>query len=157
MFPRLLSPRILAFSALGLVAACGNGSARPVEAAVIPAPPSSASPAARAVAADDPPAAPAPESDPKPATPAPQGDTCGLKATLREVTPKNEGGYALTLTNNGKKAVILVVPGDGSEAGWRTPEITWIATSNGKPGVREEGGRCGMMNAIASVPIRPFP
>lgn len=84
----------------------------------------------------------------------PQGDTCGLRATLRELPPKDGfARYTLTLTNGSKKPVSLVVPGDGSEAGWRTPAITWIATANGQPATRAEGGRCGMMNPIAASEI----
>ena len=97
---------------------------------------------------------PDPAGSPLPAAAVQKSDTCGLRATLRELPPKDGfARYTLTLTNDGKKPVSLVIPGDGSEAGWRTPTLTWIATTSGKPGVAKEGGRCGMMNAIAESEI----
>lgn len=85
---------------------------------------------------------------------APQGDTCGLRAKLRAL-PSTDGfpHYALTLTNGGKKTVRLVLPGDGSEVSWRTPSLTWIATSHGKPAPRADAGRCGLSNSIAEDEI----
>jgi hypothetical protein len=107
-----------------------------------------------AAAPEQPPA----EAPPGPAVDAPQGDTCGLRARLRAL-PSTDGfpHYALTLTNGGKKPVRLVIPGDGSEVGWRTPMLTWIATANGKPAAPAEAGRCGLSNAIAEDEIFDLP
>jgi len=146
-----MSPRTILGALLAAVAlACGgNAPPRPVEVAVIP-PNAPSAPLPSSTSADaepaPPPSAPAPPSEP--------GESCGLRATLRELPPKDGfARYTLTLTNGGTKPVALVLPGDGSEAGWRTPTLTWIATANGKPATRAEGGRCGMMNAIAASEI----
>jgi hypothetical protein len=48
-----------------------------------------------------------------------------------------------TLVNHGGSEVVLVEPGDGSEIGWRTPEIEW---HGGEAPKRE--GRCGNMNGF---------
>ncbi len=72
--------------------------------------------------------------------------SCGLRAELGPGSPNM--GSTLTLINDGPKPVKLVVPGDGSEAGWRTPVLSWVAKKNGKPVAERDGGRCGMMNPI---------
>jgi len=56
-----------------------------------------------------------------------------------------------TLENVGTTEVVLVEPGDGSEAGWRTPVIRWsvrrIATGRATAATTlEPEGRCGLMN-----------
>ena len=57
--------------------------------------------------------------------------------------------FQATLINQGKRAVALVDPGDGSESGWRTPVITWkVTTLQGRPVQREDGARCGNMNEL---------
>ncbi len=89
----------------------------------------------------DPPATAAPASTPAPALP-----SCGLRAELS--SGPQPGTSTLTLINEGTRSVRLVVPGDGSEAGWRTPVITWVAKQHGKPVKERVGGRCGMMNPI---------
>ena len=75
----------------------------------------------------------------------PPGDTCGLEATIRTT---NADGYIVTLANKGSRPVRLVVPGDGSEAGMRTPILTWIATEGGKPAEPAPAGRCGFTNEM---------
>lgn len=72
--------------------------------------------------------------------------SCGLRAELSPGAPNM--GSQLTLINEGARPVKLVVPGDGSEAGWRTPVLSWVAKKNGKPVKERGGGRCGMMNPI---------
>lgn len=86
---------------------------------------------------------------------APQGDTCGLHALLgAHPTPNGSLTYSLTLTNQGKVARSLVVPGDGSSAGWRTPVLSWSAvTLAGKPAKEGQMARCGLMNAIDSTEL----
>jgi len=37
------------------------------------------------------------------------------------------------ITNGGSRPVTLVKPGDGSEVGWRTPEIGWSIATDNKP------------------------
>ncbi len=87
-------------------------------------------------------AARAPASPAQTAGTTAQGDTCGLRATL---TAKGGHPHALKLTNGGKKTLRLVVPGDGSGEGWRSPVLTWTTD---KVGVDAKSGRCGMMNQI---------
>jgi hypothetical protein len=85
----------------------------------------------------------------------PQGDACGLTATIRSV-PGSGGSprFAVTLTNKGRKPARLVVPGDGSEAGMRTPILTWIATAGGNPAEpAPPSGRCGLTNAIEAKEV----
>jgi hypothetical protein len=80
-----------------------------------------------------------------------KASSCGLRATLKALGERDgEMTYALTLTNNSKTPVRLVVPGDGSQVGWRTPIITWRATVGDRAVEPLEAGRCGMMNAIQS-------
>jgi len=98
--------------------------------------------------------APAPtetaEAEPVPVAAAQAMSSCGLRATLRELKPADPSGhrFALDLKNEGKQAVKLVVAGDGSSAGWRTPIITWTATQNGKAATPEVFGRCGLTNPL---------
>ena len=49
------------------------------------------------------------------------------------------------LTNTGTHSLTLVLPGDGSTSGWRTPTIEWILEDNGRvPGFP----RCGNINTL---------
>jgi hypothetical protein len=41
------------------------------------------------------------------------------------VTPDVDPRFAVFLVNRGKKTVTVVLPGDGSEDGWRTPVVRW--------------------------------
>lgn len=54
----------------------------------------------------------------------------------------------LTLTNRGEEPVSLVIPGDGSEAGMRTPILKYTWLQDGKPARMPGIGRCGNMNAL---------
>ena len=79
---------------------------------------------------------------------------CNLKATLRDAGASPGGHrFVLTVKNAGMTPIRLVVPGDGSEAGWRTPTLTWTATSGGKRVAPLPQGRCGMMNRIEASEI----
>jgi hypothetical protein len=92
--------------------------------------------------------APAPSADataPPSDAPAAPLESCGLTATLRRAP---NGSFGLVLKNGGPSTLRLVLPGDGSEAGWRTPTLTWTATSGGKPVSREGEARCGLTNPI---------
>ncbi|MBX3207673.1 MAG: hypothetical protein KF764_21670 [Labilithrix sp.] len=89
--------------------------------------------------------APAPVTPPAP---------CGLKAIVHDGGARaGAQRFTLTLKNDGTKTLRLVVPGDGSEVGWRTPVVTWSATVHGAPAAPLEGGRCGMMNRIEANEI----
>ena len=52
-----------------------------------------------------------------------------IKSDRAQIDPKlNPNHYAKItgeLTNNGSKSISLVLPGDGSDDGWRTPYIKW--------------------------------
>lgn len=83
----------------------------------------------------------------------PAGDTCGLQASLRSESTADGAQIVVTLTNHGTKTVRLVVPGDGSDAAMRTPVLSWIATSGGKPAEPEAVARCGMTNPIEASEV----
>jgi hypothetical protein len=54
-----------------------------------------------------------------------------------------------TITNDGKSAVTLVTPGDGSFMGRRTPRLSWlVADADGNPVVRGPLVGCGNINAL---------
>jgi hypothetical protein len=62
---------------------------------------------------------------------------------------------SITVKNQSKKPLTLVLPGDGSESGWRTPVIGWSvlqakqeAAKHPKTPRLYEGGRCGNVNAL---------
>jgi hypothetical protein len=96
-----------------------------------------------------PPATPASEEPAAPTAPPRKLDTCGLKATLRDAGAKSTTArFRLTLTNTSSQPLKLVVPGDGSDGGWRNPALTWSATSGGNPVPPQPAPRCGMTNRI---------
>jgi hypothetical protein len=75
--------------------------------------------------------------------------SCSLTATLRDGGTATSGArFTLTLKNDGATAIRLVMPGDGSEVGWRTPILKWSATAMGKAVTMTNGARCGFMNPI---------
>ena len=58
-----------------------------------------------------------------------------------------------TLTNNGASPVVLVLPGDGSLSGWRTPIIHWSFVADDAPQPQPEqflatDRFCGNINAL---------
>jgi hypothetical protein len=76
-------------------------------------------------------------------------DSCALSLRVeppRVVVPA--GGVprlSAYLTNTGTVPLTLVMPGDGSVSGWRTPTIEWILEGNGQvPGLP----RCGNINPL---------
>ncbi len=90
---------------------------------------------------------------PSTATAVPEEDapgTCeGVRLEIKAVADQGYTRFEGMLFNGGKKKVTLVEPGDGSDVGWRTPVITWKATTlAGMAAPREEHGRCGNVNAI---------
>lgn len=80
--------------------------------------------------------------------------SCDLQATVKMGKgPEGSKRYTLTLKNAGTAPLSLVVPGDGSEVGWRAPVLEWSATSDGRPVEQLESPGCGMMNAIQADEI----
>jgi hypothetical protein len=104
----------------------------------------------------------APAVDDKPADdPAKaSGDAGGLVLELKadaEATVGKPVKVTATVVNQGKEAVTLVQPGDGSDFGWRTPVVGWsavkVASADAKanhPNKPEldHGRRCGNINAL---------
>jgi hypothetical protein len=86
--------------------------------------------------------------------PLPPLPSCGLKATVRDLgSTHGDARFVLTLKNESSKPVRLVLPGDGSEVGWRTPALTWSATSGSQAVSPAPSPRCGMMNHIEPAEI----
>jgi hypothetical protein len=78
--------------------------------------------------------------------------SCGLRARLRQLPSLNASSqprFELALTNRGAHSLKLVLPGEGSTEGMRTPDLTWTA-------IDEEGDvidpvnlrRCGRINPV---------
>jgi hypothetical protein len=74
---------------------------------------------------------------------------------LKAVTPVVQAGkspeFTAELINKGPEPITVVLPGDGSESGWRTPIITWNPPM-------PRGGRCGNINRLKAqevVTLRP--
>ncbi|HET9315135.1 MAG TPA: hypothetical protein VFQ51_06070 [Vicinamibacteria bacterium] len=72
---------------------------------------------------------------------------CGLELHIApdDLDLANErGALTAVLANAGPRALRLVLPGDGSLDGWRTPRIEWQFT----PTVDQVRLRCGNVNAL---------
>lgn len=84
-----------------------------------------------------------------------EGVSLTLSAELQNGTTRFRG----VLKNGGPRPVTLIQPGDGSEAGWRTPILTWqVKTLSGTPVAPSRGARCGNMNQLDAsevFPLRP--
>lgn len=83
----------------------------------------------------------------------------GVAITLQPATQVVRVGkrpeFHVTLTNHGRKDVVLVEPGDGSRYGLRTPVIawsddSWLRTSQWSPIAT---GRCGWMNFVEASEV----
>lgn len=67
---------------------------------------------------------------------------------------KEQPQVSVSITNKGEKPVTLVLPGDGSESGWRTPIVNWSvieASSKAKhptKAVPQRVLRCGNINPL---------
>jgi hypothetical protein len=88
-----------------------------------------------------------------------QGLTLGVKADKTTFTMQQLGKvrFTVVLRNEGKVAVTLVQPGDGSDCGWRTPRIWWSVLRADDRTARHaqrqspnRGRRCGNVNALKS-------
>ncbi len=55
--------------------------------------------------------------------------------------------FTAVLVNGGKRNVVLVAPGDGSDCGWRTPLVEWSGQQY------KAGGRCGHINALKPAEV----
>ena len=80
-----------------------------------------------------------------------------ISAKATSLTLGQQPQITATITNKGKAPVTLVLPGDGSESGWRTPLVGFssIKIDKGKPKHPAtvplyRGGRCGNVNALKS-------
>jgi len=141
---------VVAGVGLVVATACGTRSARLDAVPPVPPPAAPLAVASEATDRESPPPAPS-ETSPHDA---PRGSTCGLRSTLGSLGQKDGvEQYSLTLTNTSEQPVQLVLPGDGSQVGWRTPILTWTAKSGGKPIAELAPARCGMMNAIEASEI----
>ena len=62
--------------------------------------------------------------------------------------------FIVTISNQGKKPLTLVEPGDGSDCKWRTPVVGWSVLPSGgienhpKEPPLFHGGRCGNINTL---------
>jgi hypothetical protein len=109
--------------------------------------------AAGAVAcADDKPA-----GDPAKAGPDATGLVLEIKVDNAEATIGKPVKVTATVVNQGKEAVTLVQPGDGSDVGWRTPVVGWsavkVASADAKANhpdkpALDQSPRCGNINAL---------
>ncbi len=64
-----------------------------------------------------------------------------LEADVPVITPGGSAQFTAHLVNDGGNVVSVVLPGDGSSDGWRTPVIHWNPP--------DQGGRfCGNINAL---------
>jgi hypothetical protein len=85
-----------------------------------------------------------------------------IKAKRTEIQVGESLQVGVTIRNEGKEAVTLVEPGDGSAEGWRTPIIGWSvvevkmaadkAKHPGKP-IPVNHRRCGNINALKAKEI----
>jgi hypothetical protein len=64
-----------------------------------------------------------------------------LKAVTPVVPVGKQPVFSAELFNRSSKQITVVLPGDGSECGWRTPILTW------NPPLKL-GGRCGNINSL---------
>ena len=74
-----------------------------------------------------------------------------LPAEINRTKPEQ---ITFRLFNKGKGPVTLVMPGDGSDAGWRTPVVGWsflpVGSKKSHPTHSKNGvlGRCGNINTL---------
>jgi len=71
------------------------------------------------------------------------------------VTQGQQLQITATVSNQGKMPITLVLPGDGSESGWRSPVIGWSTIKVEKEAAKHpdtpplyRGGRCGNINPL---------
>ena len=75
------------------------------------------------------------------------------------LNPNHYANITGELTNNGSKSIKLVLPGDGSDNGWRTPYIKWSVVEYKDAHINphefkfQGGMRCGNVNSLKSNDI----
>ena len=98
-------------------------------------------------------------ADPLPNRPQTAAATLDLHITAKDasLTLGQQAQITATITNKGKAPVTLVLPGDGSESGWRTPLVGFSSVKMDKDKPQHpstvplyRGGRCGNINALKS-------
>ena len=90
-----------------------------------------------------------------------------IESDRNQIDPKlNPNHYAKItgeLINNGNQSIKLVLPGDGSEDGWRTPYIKWSVVKENGEGSKQhefefrEAMRCGNVNSLNLEDIIELP
>lgn len=81
-----------------------------------------------------------------------------IAARETSLTLGEQPSIRATITNRGSAPVTLVLPGDGSESGWRTPLVGFSSINVGRGGKPRHptevplyhGGRCGNINSLKS-------
>jgi hypothetical protein len=83
-----------------------------------------------------------------------------ISAKETSLAPAQQPQITATITNKGSAPVTLVLPGDGSESGWRTPLVGFSSIKVGKDKPNHpadvplcRGGRCGNINALKSSEV----
>lgn len=87
-----------------------------------------------------------------------KGDGLILEITAPEkalVSGAPQHGFRAVLHNRGEKAFDLVLPGDGSDVGWRSPTVTWLLDQPDKGAVAKAPalGRCGTINEFKATEL----
>ena len=65
-----------------------------------------------------------------------------LSTRSTKVAPGDWLKFSAVLVNEGREPVTVVLPGDGSTVGWRTPVVRW------NPATPAGGRRCGNINVL---------
>ena len=101
--------------------------------------------------------------------PDPAGDGAGaagppapaLRIILRAAKPVIERGespgWRAFLVNDGAAPVTVVLPGDGSDCGWRTPVVRWRERDDPADPVAVGGFRCGNINSLRPEEVVTLP
>jgi hypothetical protein len=100
--------------------------------------------------------APAPKDDKRAA--GQDGLVLRIEAMKTEIESAKDLRIKATLSNQGKEAVTLVLPGDGSDCAWRTPVVGWSVLTDPKAEHPEypplnKSPRCGNVNALNSKEV----
>jgi hypothetical protein len=69
-----------------------------------------------------------------------------LTCSLPVLNPGQERAFVAHLVNKGGKPITVVLPGDGSECGRRTPMVRWNP-------VMKTDGRCKLMNPLTPADV----
>ena len=74
----------------------------------------------------------------------------------REIdTGYRNGRCVLEIRNRTSEPILVVMNGDGSEEGWRTPIVRWfVVDGSGEPVTGRPPGRCGNINSLQSEAVK---